>query len=76
MKKQIIKTKKILHQVKDISRWNMIVWVSVVLKRTVVDCDWHFDYLCGSNLESQSDLYDMSWWLINIKVWLLTWLAY
>ena len=76
MKKQIIKTTKILHQVKDISRWNMIVWVSVVLKRTVVDCDWHFDYLCGSHLESQSDLYHMSWWLINIKVWLLTWLAY
>ena len=31
---------------------SVIVWVSVVLKRTVVG-DWRFDNLCGSHLQSQ-----------------------
>ena len=35
----------------------MIVWVSVVLNRTVVDSDWRFDNLCDSHLKSQSQLY-------------------
>ena len=44
-----------------VSRLSMIVWVNVVLNRTViVDRDWHFDNLCGSHLHSQSDLYQAS----------------
>ena len=31
----------------------LIVPVGVVLRRTVVGCDWHFDNLCGSHLQSQ-----------------------
>ena len=39
----------------------MIVWVNVVLNRIVaVDSDWHFDNLCGSHLQSQSELYHVS----------------
>ena len=35
----------------------MIVWVNVVLNRTVVvDSEWRFDNLCGSHLQSQSEL--------------------
>ena len=35
----------------------MIVWVNVVLSRTVaVDSEWRFDNLCGSHLQSQSEL--------------------
>ena len=30
----------------------MIVWASVVLNMTVVDSDWHFDYLCSSHLQT------------------------
>ena len=38
----------------------MIVWVNVVLNRTfVVDSDRRFDDLCGSHLQSQSDLYQL-----------------
>ena len=36
----------------DTSSYNVIVRVSVVLKRTVVG-DWRFDNLCGSHLQSQ-----------------------
>ena len=37
-----------------ISRLSMIVWVKVVLNRTVVvDSDWRFDSLGGSHLQSQ-----------------------
>ena len=37
--------------------WRPIHWqVSVVLKRTVGDSDWHFDNLNGSHLQSQSDI--------------------
>ena len=34
-----------------ISRWNMIIPVSVVLNGTVVDSDWRFDNVCGSHLQ-------------------------
>ena len=45
-----------------ISRFSVIVRVNVVLKSTiVVDSDWHFDNLCGSHLQSQSELYHISW---------------
>ena len=34
-----------------ISRLSVIVWVNVILNRTVVvDSDWRFDNLCGSHL--------------------------
>ena len=36
-----------------VSKWNMIVWVNVLLNRTVVDSDCCFDHLCISNLHSQ-----------------------
>ena len=40
------------------SRLNLIVRVNVVLNRTVVvDSDRRFDNLCGSHLQSQSELY-------------------
>ena len=35
---------------------SVIVRVSVVLKRTVGDSDWRFDNLCGSHLQSQSNI--------------------
>ena len=45
-----------------ISRFSVIVRVNVVLKSTiVVDSDWHVDNLCGSHLQSQSELYHISW---------------
>ena len=44
------------------SRLSLIVRVNVVLNRTVVvDSDWRFDNLCSSHLQSQSELYDVSW---------------
>ena len=43
------------------SRLNLIVRVNVVLNRTVdVDSDLCFDNLCGSHLQSQSELYHVS----------------
>ena len=45
-----------------ISRLSMTIWMIVVLNRTVVDSDWHFDNLCSSHLQSQSELYYISWW--------------
>ena len=43
------------------SRLNLIVWVNLVLNRTVVvDSDRHFDNLCGSHLQSKSELYHIS----------------
>ena len=42
---------------------SLIVRVNVVLNRAVVvDNDWRFDNLCGSHLQSQSELYHVSWW--------------
>ena len=43
------------------SRLSLIVRVNVVLNRTVVvDSDLRFDNLCGSHLQSQSELYHVS----------------
>ena len=33
-----------------ISSWSMIVQVSVIPNRTVLDSDWGFDNLCNSHL--------------------------
>ena len=57
------------------SRLSLIVRVNVVLNRTVVvDSDWRFDNLCGSHLQSQSELYH----LINYceVSWLWRWLPH
>ena len=44
-----------------ISKLSMIVRVNVVLNRTVVvDSDSHFNNLCSSHLQSQSELYHVS----------------
>ena len=43
--------------------------VNVVLNRTVVvDSDWRFDNLCGSHLQSQSELYHVSWWYYTLVI--------
>ena len=48
---------------------SLIVWVNVVLNRTVVvDSDWGFDNLCGSHLQSQSELYDVRWWYYTLVI--------
>ena len=53
------------------SRLSLIVRVNVILNRTVVvDSDLR---LCGSHLQSQSELYRVSWWYYTI--WLLIWLV-
>ena len=49
-----------------ISKWNVILRVSVVLKRIVVDSDWHFDNLWGSHLQNQSELYHIDQLLVFI----------
>ena len=46
------------------SRLRMIVRVNLVLNRTVVDSDWHFDNLCSNHLQSQiftSIRWDSTW---------------
>ena len=51
------------------SRLSLIVRVNVVLNRTVVvDSDWRFDNLCGSHLQSQSELYHVSWWYYALVI--------
>jgi len=51
------------------------VWSSgsTVLNRTVVvvDSDWRFDHLCGSHLQSQSELYHVSWWYYTLVIGLI-----
>ena len=38
-------------------------------RRTVlVDSDWRFDNLCGSHLQSQSELYHVSWWYYTLVI--------
>ena len=50
-------------------RLSLIVRVNVVLDRTViVDSDWRFDNLCGSHLQSQSELYHVSWWYYTLFI--------
>ena len=49
--------------------WINVTSVSVVLNRTVVvDSDWRFDNLCGSHLQSQSELYHVSWWYYTLVI--------
>ena len=51
------------------SRLSFIVRVNVVLNRTVVvDSDWRFDNMCGSHLQSQSELYHVSWWYYTLVI--------
>ena len=51
------------------SRLSLIVRVNVVLNRTVVvDSDWRFNNLCGSHLQSQSELYHVSWWYSTLVI--------
>ena len=50
------------------SRLSLIVRVNIVLNRTVVDSDWRFDNLCGSHLQSQSELYHVSWWYYTLVI--------
>ena len=51
------------------SRLSLIVRVNVVLNRTVVvDSDWRFDNLCGSHVQSQSELYHVSWWYYTLVI--------
>ena len=46
-----------------------VISVIVVLNRTVVvDSDWRFDHLCGSDLQSQSELYHVSWWYYTLVI--------
>ena len=50
-------------------RLSLIVRVNVVLNRTVVvDSDWRFDNLCGSHLQSQSELYYVSWYYYTLVI--------
>ena len=45
------------------SRLSLIVLVNVVLNRTVtVDSEWRLGNLCGSHLQSQSELYHVRRW--------------
>ena len=47
-----------------------MVRVNVVLNRTVVvdSDDWRFHNLCGSHLQSQSELYHVSWWYYTLVI--------
>ena len=54
------------------SRLSLIVRVNIVLNRTVVvDSDWRFDNLCGSHLQSQSELCHVSWWYYTLVIVLI-----
>ena len=46
-----------------------IVWVNIVLNRTVVDSAWLFDNLCGNYPQSHSEVYHISWWYLNSCYW-------
>ena len=51
------------------TRLSLIVRLNVVLNRTVVvESDWRFNNLCGSNLQSQSELYHVSWWYYTLDI--------
>ena len=59
----------ILCYITYVKRLSLIVRVSLVLNRTVVvDSDWRFDNLCGSHLQSQSELYHVSWWYYTLVI--------
>ena len=52
-----------------LKRLSLNVRVNVVLNRTVVvDSDWRFDKLCGSHLQSQSELCHVSWWYYTLVI--------
>ena len=51
-----------------IIRWNIIVRVSEVPNRTVVDSDCRFDNFCGSHLHSPSELCLVSWWYCTLFI--------
>ena len=42
--------------------------VNVVLNRTVVDNFGRFNNLCGSHLQSQIELYHVSWWYLTLVI--------
>ena len=47
----------------------IITIIKVVLNMSVVvDSDWRFDNLCGSHLQSQSELYHVSWWYYTLVI--------
>ena len=46
----------------------MIVRVSVALNGTVVDSDCRFSNLCGSHLQSQSELYHVTCWHLTLDI--------
>ena len=51
------------------SRSSLIIRVNIAPNRTVVvDSDWCFDNLCGSHLQSQSELYHVSWWYYTLVI--------
>ena len=37
-------------------------------RTVVVDSDWRFNNLCGSHLQSQSELYHVSWWYYTLVI--------
>ena len=43
-------------------------------RTVVVDSDWRYDNLCGSHLQSQSELYHVSWWYYTL-IWLVNYVA-
>ena len=53
-----------------INRLSFIVQViNIVLNRTVVvDSDWSFDNLYSSHLQSQNELYHVSWWYFTLVI--------
>ena len=54
-------------------RLSLIVRVHVVLNRTVViDSVWRFDNLCGSHLQSQSELYHVNWRYYTLVIALIS----
>ena len=58
------------------NRLSLIVLVNIVLNRTVVVSDWRFYNLCGSHLQSQSELYHVPYYILVTYyiLWLLIWL--
>ena len=51
---------------------SLIVRVNIVLNRTVVvDSDWRFNNLCPGHLQSQSELYHVSWLYYTLVIYLI-----
>ena len=47
------------------SSLSVIIQVNVALNRAVVDSDWRFGNLCRSHVQSKSESYHVSWWLLQ-----------